>query len=383
MVGALDALPGNAIVRAMQRFLLILLAIIGVGVNAAETPATLTLGSPAPDFKLHGVDGKTYKLKSFSSAKVLVVIFTCNHCPTAQAYEERIKKMVDEYKDKGVAFVAINPNDPKSIRLNELGYTDLSDSFEEMKIRAEYKKFNFPYLDDGESQSVARAYGPAATPHSFVFDAGRKLRYVGRIDDNEIETRVKNHDLRNAIEDLLAGREVKTAQTKVFGCSTKWAGKQDAVKKYMAELAEEPVVVEPLTVDALKALRKNDSGKFRLINIWATWCGACVTEFPELIKINRMYRHRDFEFITVAAHLMEDEKEVIKFLKKQQSSGKNYILKGDDRTDMLDQFDPDRKGNLPYTILLSPKGEVLFKEESEVDPVELRRLIVDAMGRIK
>ena len=367
----------------MRRLLLGLFVLATFSLHALETPPTLALGSAAPDFKLPGVDGKTYKLKNFSSAKILIVIFTCNHCPTAQAYEERIKKMVDDYKAKKVAFVAISPNDPKSIRLNELGYTDLSDSFDEMKIRAKFKKFNFPYLYDGETETASRAYGPVATPHAFVFDQSRKLRYVGRIDDNEIEERVKHHELRDAIEDLLADREVKVPQTKAFGCSTKWAGKQEAVKKYMTDLAQEPVTIEPITFDGLKALRKNDSGKYRLINFWATWCGACVTEFPDLIEINRMYRHRDFELVTVAAHLMEDEKEVTKFLKRQQSSGKNYILNGDDRSAMLDAFDPDRKGNLPYTILISPKGDVLYKEETEIDPLELKRRIVDALGRIK
>jgi thiol-disulfide isomerase/thioredoxin len=121
--------------------------------RAADVP-TLAIGSPAPDFSLPGVDGKTYSLKDFAAAKVLLVAFTSNHCPEAQAYEDRLIKLTNDYKDKGVAVVAINPNSPKGVRLDELGYTDLDDTFASMKIRAEYKKFNFPYLDDGETQTA-------------------------------------------------------------------------------------------------------------------------------------------------------------------------------------------------------------------------------------
>jgi len=128
-----------------------------------------------------------------------VVAFTCNHCPTAQYYEERLKELVTDYRDKGVALVAIMPNDPKSVRLDELGWTDLSDSFEEMKTRASDRHFNFPYLYDGDTESVARTYGPVATPHAFVFDADHKLRYAGAIDDSERVQHVTKHYVRDAL----------------------------------------------------------------------------------------------------------------------------------------------------------------------------------------
>src|SRR6266478_983481 len=234
-------------------------------------PPTLALGSPAPDFNLPGVDGRNHKLKDFARARLLVVIFTCNHCPTAQYYEERIKQLVTDYKDKGVAVLAIMPNDPKSVRLDELGWTDLSDSFEEMKIRARDRRFNFPYLYDGDTETTARAYGPVATPHAFVFDSARQLRYVGAIDDSERIEHVQKRYLREALEALLAGQEPPVTKTKVVGCSVKWAGKSDLVKAYMEKLAAEPVSVAPADAKALQQLRQNASGKFRLVNFWATW----------------------------------------------------------------------------------------------------------------
>ena len=173
---------------------------------AAESIPSLSLGATAPDFNLPGVDGRSWALKDFAEAKALVVIFTCNHCPTAQYYEERVKEIAAEYKSKGVALVAIMPNDPKSVRLDELGWTDLSDSFVEMKLRAQERGFNFPYLYDGDTEAVSRAYGPVATPHAFVFDAARKLRYAGAIDDSERVQHVKQHYLRDALDALPAGK---------------------------------------------------------------------------------------------------------------------------------------------------------------------------------
>lgn len=362
----------------MNRTLAILALLSGVALCRAETKPveTLALGSPAPPFALRGVDGRIYRLRNFARARVLVVVFTCNHCPTAQAYEERLKKLSADYRGKGAALVAISPNDNKSVRLDELGYTDLGDSLAEMKIRARDRQFNFPYLYDGDAQQASRAYGPTATPHAFVFDAGRRLRYVGRVDNSEREELVKRNDLREAIDALLAGRPVETAQTKSFGCSVKWAGKSEAVKTFMEKLAAEPVTVELADADALRQLRQNSSGKMRLVNMWATWCGPCRTEFPELVTINRMYRHRAFEMVTVAANFPDEKKEVLAFLQQQQASNRNLLFADTDKYKMMEAFDPEWNNALPYTMLIGAGGEVLYKEQGPVDPLELRRAIV-------
>lgn len=346
-------------------------------------PDTLPLGAPAPDFALPGVDGRTYHLKDFAGAKILVVVFTCNHCPTAQYYEERLKQLATDYKDKGVALVAIMPNDPKSVRLDELGWTDLSDSFEEMKIRARDRHFNFPYLYDGDTESVARAYGPVATPHVFVFDAGRKLRFVGAIDDSERVQHVTKHYLRDALTALLAGQEPPVTKTKVVGCSVKWAGKADSVQAFMKKLAAEPVSLSPANADALKALRKNESGKFRLVNFWATWCAPCVAEFDELITINRMYRHRDFELVTVSLNRPEERTNVLGFLEKKEASCRNLIFASAEREKLINAFDPEWQGEVPYTVLIAPEGKVIYRETGSIDPLAAKRAIVKAMNEKK
>src|SRR5262245_59830084 len=150
---------GKMILKAVFSVIFALFLVAGVsGVDEPEI-TTLKIGAKAPDFDLPGVDGKNWKLSDFDQSKILVVIFTCDHCPTAQYYEERIKKLVADYKDKGIAFVAISPNDPEAVRPDELGYTDLGDSLEEMKVRARDRHFNLPYLSGGgPNEAVARAY---------------------------------------------------------------------------------------------------------------------------------------------------------------------------------------------------------------------------------
>lgn len=175
---------------------------------------TMKTGTPAPDFKnLPGVDGKKYALSDFSAASALVVVFSCNHCPYVQAYEDRMITLQNEFKDKGVRFVAINANDATN-------YPD--DSFENMVVRARQKKFNFAYLRD-EDQSVAKAYGATHTPHLFVFDKDRKLAYTGKIDDNWQEpTKVQHTYLKNALSSLVQGKKPAEAETFAIGCTIKW-----------------------------------------------------------------------------------------------------------------------------------------------------------------
>ncbi len=367
----------------MKLSLFVLFASLLTALGAEEEHPTLALGSQAPDFNLPGVDGRNWKLADFAQAKVLVVVFTAVHCPTAQYYEPRLKQLVNDYKAKGVALVAIMPNDPKSVRLDELGWTDLSDSFDEMKIRARDRQYNYPYVYDGESESVARAYGPVATPHAFVFDTARRLRYVGAIDDSERVQHVQKQYLRDALDALLSGHEPPVCKTKVIGCSVKWAGKQEAVQAYMEKLAAEPVSVGLADAEALKTLRKNDSGKFRLVNFWATWCAPCIAEFHEFVTINRMYRHRDFELVTVAVNRPDEQRQVVDFLRKQQASCKNLLFASADREKLIDAFDPAWQGEVPLTVLLSPEGKIIYRETGSVDALALKRAIVSAMNERK
>jgi peroxiredoxin len=350
--------------------------VCAVGFAGEEQPPTLAIGAQAPDFHLPAVDGKSYRLEDFASSKFLAVIFTCVHCPTAQVYEGRIKQLVSEYKDRGVAFVAIMPNSPKAVHISELAWTDMGDTFAEMKIRAKYRNFNFPFLYDGETESVARKYGPVATPHVFLFDQDRKLRYEGRIDTSPRNSADKTEDARNAIEALLSGKPVPVEKTPTVGCSIKWDYKASGTQDELDQIAQRPVALELATPDQIKTLRANKGGKLLLVNFWATWCGPCVDEMPELLKIYEMYRRRNFEMVTVSVQSPDDRDTVLAFLKNQHAWGRNLLFSTADPYPGVEAFGSEWNGGVPFSALIDSTGKIVYSMQGEVNPLDLKRNIL-------
>jgi thiol-disulfide isomerase/thioredoxin len=294
--------------------------------------------------------------------------------------------------------VAINPNDPGALRPDELGYSKYNDSFEEMKLHAKEQDFDFPYLYDGDTQATARAYGCLATPHVFVFDKERKLQYQGRFDDSRFgdDSTVTSPDARNAVEALLAGQPVTVAETKPHGCSTKWAQKRDTVKTDDEKWAKGGVHVELIDAAGVAALRKNDTKKVRMFNVWATWCGPCVEEFPELVKTSRKFGLRDFEFISISMDDPKTKDEVKKFLEehnaiipdkikptlaKEGRKTNAYIFSEANSDSLIKALDPEWPGPIPHTLVVAPGGEVVFRHNGEVSGDELRSKILEHMGR--
>ena len=357
-------------------------ALLG-SVAAAADPSgfkTLEIGAAAPDFKLPGVDDKEYTLKSFEEAKLLLLVFTCNHCPTAQAYEQRIMQLHADYRDKGVALVAISPNDAEAVRLDELGYSDVGDSLADMKLRAKERQFAFPYLFDGETQQMSLAYGVLATPQVYLFDRERKLRYVGRIDDSDVKT-VTSHDTRIALDALLAGKPVPVEKTRVFGCSTKWSDKREDARTSLEKWIQEPVELKTINEAGVAKLVKNDTDKLLLINVWATWCAPCVTELPEFVSMNRMYRKRNFQMVTISLDDPEEKDAAFKVLREKHVSSTNYLSEIASRDKFAELLDKEWKGPVPYTLLIAPGGKVLYRHSGEVESLEVRRAIVEVLGR--
>lgn len=381
----------------LLRFLVIGLLAFTLAARAEEGVADLPIGAPAPEFALPGIDGKTHTLGEYKDGKVLMIFFTSNHCPTSHGVEARLKKFLADFRGKGLTFVAINPNHPDGLSIDELGYSKYNDGFEDMKKYAAESGFDFPYLYDGDTQAVAKAYGCLATPHVFLFDADRKLRYKGRFDDSRYadESTVKAPDARNAVEALLAGKPVPVEITQPHGCSTKWKSKQSNVAKQTEKWNSTPVDVEPIDAAGVAALRKGGTPNVRLFNVWATWCGSCVAEFPELVTTARKFDMRNFEFISISADDPKDTAKVKAFLEKRgaglsgrlQKSVKaegrktnSYVFTGASSDDLMKTLDPEWKGGIPLTVLVGTNGEILWRHSGAVDGEGLRAKVLEYLG---
>jgi len=359
---------------------------------------TLAIGDRAPDFKLPGIDGKTYTLADFAGPDVLMVLFTSNHCPTSHGIEKRLMKLREDMRGKSFGLVAINPNHPDGIRIDELGYGEWGDSFEEMKPYAEFNGWDFPYLYDGDTQTVARAYGCLATPHVFIFDRERKLRYAGRFDDSRYadESTVKHPDARNAIEALLAGKPVPVELTKPHGCSTKWREKAVANQQIMANWEKIPVTLDMIDVAGVAALRANPTEKFRLFNVWATWCAPCVEEFPLLVSLSRQFGTREFELITLSMDQPAQAAKAQAFLQEQGAGlvkrtqdsvnregrrTNHYLVNGGSNDELMAALDPEWPGPIPHTVLVAPGGKIVWRHNGVISLEEARRAIVESLSR--
>ncbi len=373
-----------------------LAAVLVLPVMAQEIPKVLPIGSDLPAFSLPGIDGKTYTPAAFKDAKLLCVIFTCNHCPDSVAAAARMEAIHQDYKNKGVSLIAVNGNNAESLTPDELGYSPFSDSFEEMTPFAKDFGWTFPYLYDGEKQEFATACGAQSTPHVFLFDAARKLRYTGRMDDGRRNpAAVDKSYLRDALDALLAGTEVKEPVTRSFGCSTKWLFKKPNVAKDQAAWEKRPVTVADLDAALCRKLAANDTKKLRLINFWSTTCGPCVKEFPALVDTYRRFQNRPFEFISISVDDAAQRPTVLKFLESRHAAlsdqtapslkeegrvSNNYLWTGGNPDAMAKAIDPEWTGALPHSVLIGPGGKILWRHTDEIDVVELRRQVLKGLA---
>ncbi len=373
--------------------------------NAADAKASLSpegftelqVGALAPEFELAGIDGRTHRLMDYGKARVLMLAFISNHCPDSHAAEGRLMQLLRDYQGRGLEVVAINPNNPEGLSPDELGYSKYNDGFEDMKKYAAEAGFNFPYLYDGETQAVAKAYGCLATPHVFIFDADRKLRYRGQLDDSRFAdpATVKSSDARNAVEAILDGKAVQVEITKPHGCSTKWLEKKKRVTEQLAKWNSTPVDIELIDAEGAAAIRRNGTRKLRLINVWATWCGPCVAEFPELVKVSRKFDLRDFEMISISVDEPGDRGRVKSFLEKQgagmsarlqksvqaeKRATNSYLFRGASMNELMQVLDPDWPGAIPHTVLVGPSGDILWRKNGLVEGDELQSKVLEILG---
>lgn len=357
--------------------------LIASSVSLSGQVAQLQIGQLAPDFKLKGIDNKIYTLNDFSTYRILVIIFTCNHCPTTQAYEERINQLVNNFQKTGVGFVAIMPNYPDAVLWEELAYSDIGDRFDDMKKRAEEGKYTYPYLYDGDGQKVAKNYGISVLPHTMVFDEERKLRYSGWIDNVENPyVTPGSKDCQNAIEALLEGKDIKENETKSFGCLVKWESDTAWKTKVDADWAQRNISIKEINTTGIKKFTGNYTENLLLLYFWSLENETSQHFLSDMVHIHRSYNQRFVELITFDIDNSEQKNLILNVLKTNTSAVKNYIIKTNDNVSLLENLFPSWDRSLPLAVLIEPGGKVIaLSSGKEVNTGDIRKKIITAIGR--
>ncbi len=325
--------------------------VIANGSIGVQAHNNLAVGAAAPEFELKDLSGKPHALKSYRG-KTAVVTFISARCPISKMYQDRIRAVADEYAKQGVAFLAINANADELIA--------------EVRAHAEQNKLNFTILKD-DGNVVADAYAAERTPTVYVVDKDGVLRYQGRIDNSQNERLVKRNDLREALNELLAGKAVSVAETKAMGCVIKRVAQKPTARAVTRVVAPDPTVAL-LKPAAFPDLVKQSAGKVLIVNFWATWCGPCVAEFPEFVKLDQSYRDKGVRFVHISADDSTDLKtKVIPFLKEQKAQSDQFLQDTDDPQEMIDAVLKDWSGALPATFVYDKTGKLIFHRLGIID----------------
>lgn len=348
--------------RVSMLCLFVLSLFVTLGLQSqAQAVSTPTVGAAAPEFELKDLSGKPHSLKNYRG-KTTVVTFISARCPISKMYQERIRAVADDYAKQGVAFLAINANADEPIA--------------EVRAHAVENKLNFTILKD-DGNFVADAYAAERTPTVYVVDGEGMLRYQGRIDNSQNERLVKRNDLRAALDEMLAGKAVSVPETKAMGCVIKRAQKPAPrpIAKSASINTSDPNV-SLLKPAAFPDLVKNSAGKVLIVNFWATWCGPCVAEFPEFVKLDQTYRDKGVRFVHISADDSTDLKsKVIPFLKEQKAQSDQFLQDTDDPQEMIDQVFKQWSGALPATFVYDKTGKMVFHQFGIVDRNQMIELI--------
>lgn len=360
----------------LMRFFIIFFLFLNVNIFLIQSQP-LSIGQKLPEFSLPGIDGKQYTNNDFNSYTVLVIVFISNICPTSQAYEDRIIALAEEFSDRNVGFMAISPNNPHALSYEDQSYSEFGDSFNEMILRSKDKGYNFPFLYDGDKQEVSKAFGPAATPHIFVFDTKRILRYQGRIDN--IENPYKeptSQEARSAILAVLAGIDVLEETTKVFGCPVRWEKDIEIKNKIDNSWNKKPVKIREITNEGLIKLLGNYNDNIALIYIYSLNDSSLYKDMDALVEIHRRYNSRFFEVITVRSG--DKDMEVFELLEKQHAAFQNYYCREDIKHTLINS---SFQGRYPFILLIEPEGKILKVWEGPVEPLTVKKTIIEIIGR--
>ncbi len=348
------------------------------------------IGQSAPEFTLKDFDDKTHSFKDHRG-RIAVVVFLSTECPFSNAYLERLRAIAGDYSKKNVTILGVNSNP--------------AESPDQVREHALKNKLDFTILKD-EGSRVADAYGATRTPEAFVVDGSGVLRYRGRIDNAKELARVKRNDLREALDEMIAGKPVSVAETKAFGCPIKMIKKNNAVSSSKQSGSEEtgvnsprfansfvpqkskaptkrvaaPGAKAPAATPNVALLKPADFNKYKdsmkgkvlVINFWATWCGPCVAEFPEFVALDKKYRDQGVKIVGISADEITDiKRKVIPFIKAKKVTFDIVVQETDDPQEMIDVVYKDWQGTLPATFVYDKQGNMVYKRIGIIDRDEL------------
>jgi peroxiredoxin len=322
---------------------------------AANGSATTAVGTPAPDFTLADLSGKSHALRDYRG-KTVVISFISARCPISNAYKDRIRAISQDYSKRDVAFIGVNSN--------------ADESPEEMRAYAAKNNLDFTILKD-KGNVVADAYAAERTPKVYVIDGEGVMRYQGRIDNSQNPSLVKRNDLREALNEMLAGKPISVADTKALGCLIKRVHDAKAapakISAKAAPAQNEPKIGTLKPVDFNK-FKDSAKGKVLVLNFWATWCGPCVAEFPELVALDAKYRDKGVKLVGITADDPGDVKpKVIPFIKKQKVKFDIVLQDTDDPQEMMDKINKDWPGILPATFVYDKQGNLAYSKFGIID----------------
>ncbi len=349
----------------IQRFFLAFTTSLLFTVVIAAQPTKVTVGQPAPDFELKDTAGKAHSLKAYRGQTV-VIGFVGTKCPIANAYITRMNGIAAEYKTKNVVFLGINSNVNEPLKL--------------VREHAARAKYVFSILKD-DGNTIADSFGASVTPEMYIIDGAGVLRYHGRVDNASDEKRVERHDLRAALDEMLAGKAISKADLKAFGCVIKRAGVTET--KALQKPMKAPATASPVALlkpADFSKLRADSQGKVLLLNFWATWCAPCVAEFPEFVMIDKNYRAKGVRMVSISTDEKSDlEGAVIPFLKKQKAEFESFLSDANDPQELIDVVDKNWSGALPATFVFDKQGKLVFTKYGIIDREELLKALESAL----